>query len=313
MLRYKADIRTIAFLTIYYVSYVLIWFFVPFVWWAVLLSVAWLCLINFMVAITIHNTIHCPIFKNKTLNKIYQILLSIAFGSPASGYVPGHNLSHHKHLQTPKDNARTSKMRFKSNFLNQALFFFVMIPGIVRTEQGFVKNVGKKKKNWYRQYQIETWIMWTWRIVWLIVDWRKFLVYLIVPNYYAVWGIFGTNFWQHDGCDETHPYNHSRNFTGKLLNFLVCNNGYHGAHHDKPGLHWSLYPEYHAKYIRPYIHPSLDQVSLTAYLWKACIYPAKRVDYLGNPIPVPPKVKDEDWVKDTVPAQLDPTELGAEI
>jgi hypothetical protein len=24
------------------------------------------------------------------------------------------------------------------------------------------------------------------------------------------WGIFGTNYWQHDGCDHTHPYNHSR-------------------------------------------------------------------------------------------------------
>lgn len=313
MLRYKEDVRTISFLALYFISYICIWFFVPFNWWAILLSTAWLCALNFIIAITIHNTIHCPIFKNKKLNKLYQILLSIAFGSPASGFVPGHNLSHHKHLQTPKDNARTNKMRFKCNLLNQALFFFVMIPNIVKTEQSFVKHVGKKKRNWYRQYQIETWIMWTWRVIWLIIDWRKFLVYLIVPNYYAVWGIFGTNYWQHDGCDENHPYNHSRNFTNKFFNFLVCNNGYHGAHHDKPGLHWSLYPAYHEKYIRPFIHPSLDRVSLFAYLWKSCIYPAKRIDYLGNPIATPPKIKDEDWVKETKIELITPSELGAEI
>lgn len=267
-----------------------------------------------MVAITIHNTVHCPIFNNKFLNKLDFILLTIAFGSPATGYVPGHNLSHHKHLQTAKDNARTSKMRFKWNFLNQALFFFVMIPGIIRTEGKFVREIGPDRPKWRQQYRIEVAFLWLWRITWLIIDWKRFLLFLLLPNLYAVWGIFGTNFWQHDGCDEHHPYNHSRNFKNKLLNFLVCNNGYHGAHHMKPSMHWSLYPEFHRKEISRYIHPNLDLNSLTFYCWKAYIWPGKRVDYLGNPLVLPPKEKDDDWVTETKVKNLtlEATDLGVE-
>ena len=36
--------------------------------------------------------------------------------------------------------------------------------------------------------------------------------------------------------------NHARNFTGPLLNFLALNNGYHGMHHEEPGMRWSLLP-----------------------------------------------------------------------
>lgn len=314
MLKYKADYLTLTYHFLYFISFFIGWFFMPLKWYFIIPFLLWMCTINFMVAITIHNTVHCPVFKNKFLNKIHFILLTLAFGSPATGYVPGHNLSHHKHLQTPKDNARTDKMRYKWNFLNQFLFFFVMIPGIIKTESKFVREVGPHRPRWYKTYWTEVAILWIWRITWLIVDWRYFLIVLFIPNIYAVWGIFGTNFWQHDGCDEHHPYNHSRNFSGKLFNILVCNNGYHGAHHMKPSLHWSLYPEFHDKEIKPYIHPNLDRKYLIPYLWESCIWPGKRVDYLGNPIKLPPKTKDQDWVAETIQNNsIDPRDMGAEI
>lgn len=315
LLRYRADVRSIAFLGLYFGLFFFGWFYLlPFPPWQFIspleqtfptdkigpafIILFFLCMLNFMVAITIHNSIHAPIFYNRTLNRIHHLLLTLAFGSPASGYVPGHNLSHHKHLQTAKDNTRTTKMRFRWNFLNQLLFFFVMIPGIVRTEGRFAREIGPTKPVWYRQYRFEVAAAWVWKILFLAWNWKLALFLLILPNLYAVWGIFGTNFWQHDGCDETHPYNHSRNFTGKLFNFLVCNNGYHGAHHMRPAMHWSLYPEYHRREIAPYIHPSLDQKSLIVYLWKSLIWPGKRVDYLGNPVRLPISQRDEDWVDD---------------
>lgn len=311
-LRYKADIRTLCFVGAYYALFLSAFFLLPFTWPYVIPVVVLLCTLNFMVAIIVHNTIHYPVFYSRKANLVFQVLLTWAFGSPASGFVPGHNLSHHKHLQTEKDNTRTTKMRFRSNFLNQFMFFFIMIPGIIKTESRYVKNVGPHKPKWLKQYRRESILSWCWKIAWLLVDWRMFLVFLVVPNAYAVWGIFGTNFWQHDGCDETHPYNHSRNFTGKLFNFLVCNNGYHGAHHVKPGLHWSLYPEYHRKYIRPYLHPNLDQVLLTTYLWKTCIWPARRVDYLGNPIALKPLSPDQDWVHETIKEKT-PDEISVDM
>ena len=38
---------------------------------------------------------------------------------PVSMFVPGHNLSHHKYLQKPKDRMRTDKLRFRWNLLNR--------------------------------------------------------------------------------------------------------------------------------------------------------------------------------------------------
>jgi beta-carotene hydroxylase len=296
VLKYKSDIRSLIFLGLYYSTFIVSWWVLPFTWQAMVPAVLLLCTLNFMVAITIHNTIHCPIFKKRWANRLHFILLSLAFGSPASGYVPGHNLSHHKHLQTAKDNTRTWKMRFRWNFLNQLLFFFVMIPGIIRTESRFVKIVGPEKPKWHKQYRVEVALSLLWKLIFLALDPWRFLFLLILPNLYAVWGIFGTNFWQHDGCDESHPYNHSRNFTGKLFNFLVCNNGYHGAHHMRPNMHWSLYPAFHEKEIKPYMHPALDQKSILVYLWKTCVYPGKRLTFEGREVVLPPNVPDEDWV-----------------
>ena len=107
-----------------------------------------------------------------------------------------------------------------------------------------------------------------------------------------------TNYFQHDGCDETHEFNHSRNFTGSWFNWFMFNNGYHGAHHMKPNLHWSLLPEFHAIHLRPFIHPNLDRDDFVNYLIQTHIYPAKRIDYLGNPIVLRPLTKDIDWVND---------------
>ena len=133
-------------------------------------------------------------------------------------------------------------------------------------------------------------------VVLAVINWKCFLLFVLLPHQYAAWGIVGTNYFQHDGCDEEHPYNHSRNFSGKFLNWLIFNNGYHGAHHMKPNLHWSLYPQYHAEHLRPFIHPALDRKYLLEYLITTHIYPAKRIDYLGQPLVLKPLVADEDWV-----------------
>jgi hypothetical protein len=91
------------------------------------------------------------------------------------------------------------------------------------------------------------------------------------------------NFVQHDGCDEDHPYNHSRNFVGRWFNWLTFNNGFHGMHHVQPGLHWSLLAKAHAERLHPFIHPALEQRSLALYLLRTFILPGKRVKYTGEP------------------------------
>ena len=299
MLRYKADFRTLVTVLFYFIVAI-----APWLLWnemsniQIFLWVVANCLLSFMCAVIVHNTIHVPIFKRRWMNKIFQVLLSFTYGHSTSGYVPGHNFSHHKYTQTSKDAIRTSKARFKINFLNQLFFFFIMSGDIIKGEIRFAKKMYRVRPEWFWQYAFEMSLVMGSKVVLLILNWKCFVLFVLIPHQYAAWGIVGTNYFQHDGCDEEHPYNHSRNFKGKALNWFLFNNGYHGAHHMKPNLHWSLLPAYHEEKLGPFIHPSLDRNSLTAYLFKTHIYPAKRLDYLGNPVVLTKPVKDIDWVAD---------------
>ncbi len=299
MLRYTADRRTVITVLLYFVFAIMPWFLWPQLNnWQIALFVIINCFLSFTCAVIVHNTIHVPIFKKRGMNKFFQVVLSFTYGHSTSAYVPGHNFSHHKYTQGNKDAIRTSKARFKINILNQLLFFFLMSGDILKGEIRFAKKMRVERPSWFRQYLLEMVMVMGLKIVLLIVNWKCAVLFILIPHQYAAWGIVGTNYFQHDGVDENHPYNHSRNFTGNTLNWFLFNNGYHGAHHIKPNLHWSLLPAYHNEHVRPHIHPALDLESLPAYLFKTHIYPAKRLDYLGQPLVLAPAVKDEDWVGD---------------
>lgn len=313
VLRYEADMRTVLAVLGYALYLVASWVIYPLISWpGAIVLVALHCFWQFIIATIIHNTIHVPVFHSMLLNKLFQLLLSAVHGHPVSGFVPGHNLSHHKHLQTPKDSARTTRARFRWNFLNQTLFFFLLMFEIMAAEQRFVRRMWKVKPGWARQYTLEFIAVFGLKIILVLADWQRAILLLIIPNLYATWGIFGTNFWQHDGCDHEHPYNHSRSFTGRLFNFLTFNNGYHAIHHMRPEVHWSLYPEFHSREVRPNCHPNLDQKSLIVYLWRTHICPGVRVNYLGQRLEIQ-NVNDysEDWVMDVPDSPDTRIALGA--
>ena len=299
MLRYKADRRTLVVVTLYFIVAITPWVLWPKLnSWEIAAFVVANAFLSFTCAIIVHNTIHVPIFKKKGFNKVFQLVLSFCYGHSTSAFVPGHNFSHHKYMQSSKDAMRTSKARFKLNILNQLFFFFIMSGDIIKGEIRFANKMRKQRPAWFTQYLLEMGLVFGVKIVLLVVNWKCAVLFILIPHQYAAWGIVGTNYFQHDGTDENHPYNHSRNFSGAALNFFLFNNGFHGAHHIKPNLHWSLLPDYHEKHVRPYVHPELDLVSLPAYLFKAHIYPAKRIDFKGQPVVLAPAVQDEDWVVD---------------
>ena len=105
----------------------------------------------------------------------------------------------------------------------------------------------------------------------LIHGWRTgLLVWLFalgLPALFSLWTIMFLNYEQHVHTDAWSKYNRSRNFTGAVLNFMLFNNGYHAAHHEQPGLHWSRLPEAHAS-IEASIHPDLIQRNVLSYLFR---------------------------------------------
>jgi len=298
MLRYRADIRTLGFLILYAVLVVGQWVYAPAgaLGWALLVAT---CAASWICAVIAHNTVHCPMFKQRTLNKLFQIWVSLSYGFPISDYVPGHNLSHHRYTQMREDVMRTSHVRFRWNLLNFLWFMPAVSPGILRGNTHFKSAMGERAAPWKRQLLIETIVVWSVKVLCFALDWKKALLYVMVPHLFANWGIVSVNFLQHDGCDPAHPVNHSRNFVGRIFNWWTLNNGYHGIHHMIPGKHWSLLQAAHAEQVAPTIHPALEQRSLVIYCWKAFVYPGKRVRYDGTPIVIENEGPDRDWVRPT--------------
>jgi fatty acid desaturase len=179
---------------------------------------------------------------------------------------------------------RTTKVRFRWNLLNAVAFVPAVAFSVTLANLEFAAKMGKTKPAWLRQLRIETAVVWAVKIGLIVLDWRKALLFVVIPHVFAVWGITAVNYVQHDGCDEDHPYNHSRNFVGKAFNWLTFNNGFHGMHHVQPGLHWTRLAKAHEEQLHPFIHPALEQRSLAVYLFRTFILPGRRVKYTGEPL-----------------------------
>jgi fatty acid desaturase len=308
LLRYRADRRTLAFVGTWYLLAGLGLTLPPSLGlWVILVPV--LCALSFLCAIITHNTIHVPIFHNARLNALFQVVLSVTYGHPVSTFVPGHNLSHHQHLQTPRDMMRTAKLRYRWNLLNQLFFGWVVGPPIFKANLDYARAMRTRRPAWFRQLLWETGVYVAVLLAVLLFSPLKFLFLLVIPHQFAAWGIMGVNFLQHDGCDADHPYNHSRNFISPLENWFFFNNGYHGLHHIQPGLHWSLLPKVHAAEVHGRVHPALEPWSLFGFAFQAYVWPGRRARYDGSPVVLPAPVPDEPWFDPTGPVQ--DTELGA--
>jgi len=308
MLRYSADWRTLFLLCAFAALSVGGWVLNPsgpllVAWVAATAISSWLC------AVIAHNTVHCPVFTRRWMNRVFQVWVSLSYGFPISEYVPGHNLSHHKFMQHREDVMRTTKVDLGWNLANFALFFFAVAPGVTIGNYRYQAVMKDRMPAWNRQLRLEIFLVWGTKVALLALDWRKALLFYIIPHLFALWGITSVNYLQHDGTDPEHPVNHSRNFVGRLFNWFTLNNGYHGIHHDQPGLHWSLTPQAHAERHHPTIHPALEQASFARYLFQAFIYPGKRLTYDGQPVVIQGEGPDADWVAAT--RSVAAAELGA--
>jgi len=87
--------------------------------------------------------------------------------------------------------------------------------------------------------------------------------------------LFIFNLLQHDGLENEHGPERCRNFTGRWLNWIFFQNGYHSAHHQLPGLHWSKLREYHAEKIAHSLRSDLEQSSFISFLTTNYLLPRR--------------------------------------
>ncbi len=271
MLRYKADVRTVAFMTVTTLLLVVLWtwgFELSKPLFAVLF--AWQLLMAVVVAVMVHNHQHLPMWKKKWLNVLTDNWLTVFYGFPIFGWIPTHNSNHHVYINKDPDYTKTWRYSEKNNLVT--LLTYPSISGYFQQKviSKYVKELWHKnrKKFWMHALQIGTLVVWT--VGALLIDWQKALVFVVIPQQVSLFTVLIFNYLQHVHADEESKYNSSRNFTGKLLNFILINNGLHTAHHVAPGVHWSKLPELHAK-LEEKIDPTLNEKRFGWYLFRTYV------------------------------------------
>lgn len=313
ILRYAADVRTLALIGGWFALVALEFAFAPMNPWVVAPLVAVTCMGSFLGAVATHNAVHCPVFTARWMNNLWQVVLTLSYGHPVSSYLPGHNLSHHRHAESARDVMRTDKARFRYNLFNLLFFTASISTSILGAEVSYARYAARRRPRFTRQLAVESVVMVAVLATLLALDWRRALLFVVIPWQYAAWGIVTMNLLQHDGCDAASPWNHSRNFVGSVVNWFTFNNGFHTIHHLKPTLHWSLAPAAHRDLVAPHMDPRLDEPSLPAYVLRTFVLPGGRRNFDGTPRVLKPAGADEPWFTDDGPLPATAVAVTADV
>lgn len=240
-----------------------------FVWPAARIWPCWIlaCGLSFINAIVIHNHLHKGIFKSKSANKLFRLLLSFGNLYPASANLASHNIVHHHFDDDGSDDwASPEHAPFRFNLFNLIHFPNVIGPLTFFGVGAWAKTT--RQKEFARQYILEQVFAFGLTALLMMIDFWNALFFIVLPQLWGARGILRINYLQHAGCDRTSDWNHSRNFVGKGLNWIMCNNGFHTIHHNRAGLHWATLEEAHLSEAVPKMDARLNEPSMVLYLIK---------------------------------------------
>ncbi len=243
MLRNNADLRTLAYLAA--MLGVLRW-----QWLLPAVNPALYALSIFLgvaAAVIAHNHNHLGIFKSRKLNAMTDHWITFFYGFPTVGWIPTHNMNHHKLNNREGDYTRTWRYSEDNNLRTLLVYPSISSRFQLPEIKTYIAQTWAKDRKRAAHYLSQFVVLIALLATALAVDWYKTLLFIIIPQQVAMFSVLVFNYVQHVHCDELSEWDHSRNFVGAGLNVLLFNNGFHTIHHMKPGLHWSRSPAAHAK------------------------------------------------------------------
>lgn len=313
-LRNSADWRTLLWVFVLTPGTVAVQYIDP----TLLPYLAWLSF-YFAVATAViaHNHQHCPTFVSKRWSQVMGDWISIFYGYPTFVWVPTHNLNHHRLVNKPGDATITWRLTNSHNLLVAVSYFFVSSYYQAEPINQFIRKARASKPELFRsivrQYAVflgahAALLSLAIALHGVGLGLKVWGLTLGLPALFALWTVMLFNYEQHVHTDPWSKYNHSRNFEGKLLNFLLFNNGLHTAHHEKADLHWSELPAAHAK-LAPHIDPALRQRSLWWYWLKqyflSPIFPSLGTSQVGRaPFELPDGTKAQLRTEDVAAVEM---------
>lgn len=262
MLKYRADLRSVAYMIITTALLIVQWqsdqlnwlLYIPCLYFAI------------AVAVMAHNHNHVGMWKSKFMNTLTDYWLTLFYGFPAFGWIPTHNKNHHKLNNKAGDYTITYRYSEKNNLLTLLTYptissYFQQTP-----IYAYLRELRRTNKVDFVLYLCQYVVLGLYLGILLYINWEKALFYVIIPHQVALFSVMIFNYVQHVHADEESEYNHSRNILG-LTNQFLFNNGYHTIHHMRASIHWSKLPEEHKK-IEHLIDPVLNERGFWSYIFR---------------------------------------------
>lgn len=226
------------------------------VWWAIVLPFQAWFIANLQNA-PLHHHSHWSTFNNKTLNKIYEVILSAISGITHETWKHVH-LTHHIHVNDcPVDGKTKDPISVFKNGKNgevENFWSFCFSNAVGDIKHKFIMQKKQISKhifdNKLNNIQNVSWIIYCALIFLANV---KFGLWMILVYFVAHFLNYATSYGEHWGVldrrgDTTQD---SVGIYSKWYNWIGFGAGYHQEHHNKPGMHWT---KLHT--LTPKMHPN---------------------------------------------------------
>ena len=268
MLRYSADLRAVLYMVVTTAIFASFWLFD--ISWAIFVPLYIVFLfMSVTVAVITHNHMHISMWTWKPLNVLTDWWLTVFYGVPIFTWLPTHNRNHHRYTNKLGDTSITYRHTEENNLLS--ILSYPSVSGFHQLTQSVVPYMAElrqnDKKTFYENW-FQVFVLAAWTIGFLIFDWKRALLFVVIPQQFSAFSVFVFNYVQHVHTDEESAYNNSRNFMG--VNWFLFNNGYHTAHHERANVHWSELPAEHAKVVDK-IDPSLIEKTFVGFIFRSYI------------------------------------------
>lgn len=217
-----------------------------------------------------HNVSHCPLFENERTNRVVSCYLTSLLGIPATAISASHIYNHHVHNNSESDWLRSTVLE-KTQGPLRLVKYVVHVFSLPRLSQRAGADAIPQRLK--QQIRFENIFVVAMLVTAFFISSRITFIYFVTARLCAMSCLFILNLVQHDGLELETGVNRCHNYTGRVLNFFLFKNGYHSAHHLRPGAHWSELEQLHVSLVAPSAKPSLQHTSLLRFVWGSYLRP----------------------------------------
>lgn len=261
VIKNRSDIRSLSFIIIA----------ISLQWWFLfkgfgLFFVFWI-LIVFQISLVNHNHRHQPVFYASALNRALDFLISAIILAPSTRLHAIHILNHHSDFKTKNDWSSYRNISDNLQGFRRLVHYLAATTYMVaRNRRSLSLPIEFKRKLMEERIFVGLYSL----VVFYFFP-LEFLLFLLPSTLSGLYLLLITNFANHDRCDLSSNYNHSRNFLAPIENWFFCNNGYHTGHHLRPTMHWSELPQFHFQDLNSKVKPECNDRSFFLYFLKTYI------------------------------------------